>query len=112
MRGERVVNELTKPWDVTGATVLRLSPGDFLRRLAMLIPPPYQNLIHAPAEEGALSAGNGQSRLASTFALLPSRERAEIVRAKAREGFCGGVLDVRRAQNPPSNAGSRDFGRS
>ena len=41
----RVVYELTKPWGVTGTTVLRLSPSDFLRRLAMLIPPPYQNLI-------------------------------------------------------------------
>jgi hypothetical protein len=40
-----VVYELTKPWGVTRATVLRLSPSDFLRRLAMLIPPPYQNLI-------------------------------------------------------------------
>lgn len=41
----RVVYELTKPWGVTRATVLRLSPSDFLRRMAMLIPPPYQNLI-------------------------------------------------------------------
>jgi hypothetical protein len=40
-----VVYELTKPWGVTRATVLRLSQSDFLRRLAMLIPPPYQNLI-------------------------------------------------------------------
>ena len=41
----RVVYELTKPWGLTAITVLRLSPSDFLRRLAMLIPPPYQNLI-------------------------------------------------------------------
>ncbi|MFH2009789.1 MAG: transposase [bacterium] len=40
--GGRVVYELTKPWGVTRATVLRLSPSDFLRRLAMLIPAPYQ----------------------------------------------------------------------
>lgn len=41
----RVVYELTKPWGLTRATVLRLSPSDFLRRLAMLLPAPYQNLI-------------------------------------------------------------------
>ena len=41
----QVVYRLAKPWGVTGATMLRLSPTDFLRRLAMLIPPPYQNLI-------------------------------------------------------------------
>jgi hypothetical protein len=41
----QVVYRLAKPWGVTGATMLRLSPSDFLRRLAMLIPPPYQNLI-------------------------------------------------------------------
>ncbi len=41
----QVVYRLARPWGVTGTTVLRLTPRDFLRRLAMLIPPPYQNLI-------------------------------------------------------------------
>jgi hypothetical protein len=41
----QVVYRLAKPWGITGATTLRLKPTDFLRRLAMLIPPPYQNLI-------------------------------------------------------------------
>ena len=43
---ERIVYRLRKPWpNPQGATCLVLEPGDFLRRLAALVPAPYTNLV-------------------------------------------------------------------
>jgi ribosomal protein S27E len=41
----QVVYQLAKPWGASGITCLRLSPVTFLRRLAMLIPHPFQNMV-------------------------------------------------------------------
>ena len=42
----RIVYHLRKPWpNAQGANCLVLEPGDFLRRLAALVPAPYTNLV-------------------------------------------------------------------